>query len=229
MSRSFKSSGIILRKVDFADADRIYTILTPERKLSAIARGIRRAQAKLASHMEMFSEIELMFVGGKRMDVITSARSMRSWSISEDYERMRRGFLFLEMIDKMTDTEGVEELYSLLTDSLTHLESLQPELCELYFKLNLLRILGHTPDVLSPNTHESYGLDVEQGAIVSASSPNSLSMSRDEIKLWRLLLSRPLESVASIKGVGDAAESSMVVCDRFIVSQFGLNFRSAEI
>lgn len=230
MGRSHKASAIILRRNDYADADRIYTVLTQDSKRSLIAKSIRKSGAKLASHMELFSEIDLMYIeGGGSLDILTSARTLCSWSLSDDYERMRRGFLFLEMIDKMTDTEEIGELYGLLRDSLGFLEVHTPLLCELYFKLNLLKLLGHAPDMSSSSEYRNYGFDTEHGVLVDGGKTTSVAMSKDQIKLWRLMLSREFETVVRIKAVEPAARTTLGICDEFIVRQFGLRFRSAEM
>ncbi|MEX0934602.1 MAG: DNA repair protein RecO, partial [Candidatus Saccharimonadales bacterium] len=98
MSSSYKTNGIILSRRDYQEADRIYTIITPERKVSAIAKGVRKSNAKLASHLDLFAVIELMFAKGKSLDIITSARTITHVDISDDYDKLQTGFLFLEMV-----------------------------------------------------------------------------------------------------------------------------------
>lgn len=103
---SYKTIGIILRRTNYGDADRIYTFITPAHgKVEGIAKGVRRMKAKLGSHLELFSVIELMLAKGKNLDVITSARARDSWdNLTKDYERVRRAFLFCEMVNKLTRT-----------------------------------------------------------------------------------------------------------------------------
>lgn len=227
---SYKATGIILRRSEYGEADRIYTILTPERKVSAIAKGVRKSTAKLASHLDLFTEIELMFATGKRLDVITSARAVKQYDPSGDYERLRRGFLYLEMADKLTDTESVGGVYELLRQAFESLDTAPPALGELSFKLKLLYELGHAPDLSVESDGDGLGLDIEQGLLVEVSdSTLAIPIDKDSIKLWRLLLVRPLGQLQRIKGAHEAADRSLPVINRFIEQQFGKRFKAAEL
>lgn len=228
---SYKARGIILRRNEYGEADRIYTILTPERKVSAIAKGVRRSKAKLTSHLDLFCEIELMFAEGKNLDVITSARAIQRYDLVEDYERLKLGFLYLEMCDKLTDTEHMQGVYGLLRQSIDVLGDVSNALSELTFKLNLLQELGYSPDLYVDSSEASnLRFDIEHGKITSHNDTSlSLSIEEDSVKLWRLLLVRKVKDVARIKGVEEAATASLPVLDKFIEHQFGKRFKSAEL
>ncbi|MEX0919862.1 MAG: DNA repair protein RecO [Candidatus Saccharimonadales bacterium] len=228
MSSSYKTNGIILSRRDYLEADRIYTIITPGQKVSAIAKGIRKSNAKLASHLDLFAEIELMFVRGKSLDIITSARTITHVDISDDYDKLQVGFLFLEMVNKLTDTEDIGGVYDLLASHIQLLEELPLSVCELGFKLKLLAELGHKPDMMSPEgiLESNLGLDTEHGKLVDVNLPLANRLDPDHIKLWRLLLDKPTRQVARVGGAITAAEKSMAVCDQFIKQQFGVNFRA---
>ena len=48
--------SIILTRINYAEADRIITFLTPSNgKVRAIAKGVRKAKSKLAGGIELFS------------------------------------------------------------------------------------------------------------------------------------------------------------------------------
>ncbi len=229
MSKNYKTTGIILTRRDYAEADKIYTILTQQRKVSAIARGVRKSQAKLSSHLDLFAEIELMLIEGKKLDIITSARIVEHTDIAEDYERLQTGFLFLEMADKLTDTEDIGGVYDLLNQHIKLLKEIPISVCELGFKLKLLLELGQKPDMslpVSDSEIHKWGFDIEHGRLVDASSALAIAMSQDEIKLWRLMFDQPTESVAKVGGVEAAAKSSLRVCNQFITQQFGVSFRA---
>lgn len=228
---SYKTLGIILRRTNYSEADRILTFLTPERgKIEAIAKGVRRLNAKLGSHLEVFSEVELMLARGKNLDVVTSARLKTNYAmLGADYDRMRRAFLFCEMINKLTESHTSARLYQLLNNSLKALNhGLPPEVVELYFKLHLLDEMGHRPDLGAPAATRHY-FNFESGRVGSQREANSSSIDRDEIKLWRLLLDYPLARIAKVKGVGEAAQNSLGIIDRFYDYLFGKRFKAAEI
>jgi len=47
---TYSDEGIVLRRIDYGEADRILTVLTLEHgKIGVIARGVRKSQSRLAS------------------------------------------------------------------------------------------------------------------------------------------------------------------------------------
>ena len=214
---SYKTRGIILRRTNYSEADRIITFLTNDHgKVEAIAKGVRKLTAKLGSHLELFNQVELMLAGGRNLDIVTSARLKTRYDrITEDYERMRRAFLFCEMVNKLTEHDTSAVLYNLLSHCLNGLNSgLEPELVELYFKLHLLNELGHRPE-LKTEAAASYYFSFESGKVVAERTAEAVPMSEDEIKLWRLALDYPLGQIAKVKGIGKAAQGSLLILSRF--------------
>lgn len=231
---SVKTTGIILRRHDYGEADRMYEFLTPDRKRSAVAKSVRKAGARLSSHLELFAEIDLMIVEGRgSVGIVTSARVKRHIDLSVDYERLRRGFLFLEMTDKLTDTEDTSDIYMLLASSLRYLYSCDPLLVELWFKLRLLNLLGQAPRLDRDSTNtllqegQHYSFDVRQGSLNRISSSGNISP--ETIKLWRLIAGHDPESLQKVARVGELAAGSIDLIDRFILEQSGMHFKAAEM
>ena len=58
MSKSTRSDiktlAYVLRRTNYGEADRILNIITPNGKISAIAKGARKEKSKLAGGIEMF-------------------------------------------------------------------------------------------------------------------------------------------------------------------------------
>lgn len=233
---SYKTAGIILRRIDYGEADRIYTILTPGGKVSAIAKGVRRIRAKLASHLDVFNEIELMLASGKNLDVVTSARSHTQFALAHDYERLRTGFLFLEMAQRLTDDAETEEVYTCLRGALEALTEHTPVVVELAFKLRMLEILGQYPELgITFDTHRfvqpdtSYYFDVSHGGLVEESGQNVPLLSPESVKLWRLCQRYDIADIARIKGANRAADESLHVCNRFYEYMYDIRFTAQDI
>lgn len=238
---SYKTLGIVLRRTNYAEADRIFTFITPEHgKVEGIARGVRKQGAKLASHLEPFNEVELMFAKGKSLDVLTGARLVKGLkNLSLDYERLRRAFLFCEMLNKLTDTHTSQELYRLLKESLAGLDAgSEPALVELYFKLQLLEHLGYRPNLEQCMQskeeiaeHKHYAFSSEAGGLVESRFAGEAQpkIGQDHIKLWRLVLQYPLGKLGTVGGTSKAAAESLPIANDFYDYLFGKRFKSAEI
>ncbi len=238
---TYKTHGIILRRTEFSEADRILTILTPEHgKISAIAKGVRKQGSKLGSHLEIFNEIDLMLAEGKNLDVVTSARSVKRFeNIVSNYETMRIGFLVCEMVNKLTDNQVATKVYDLVLSTFRTLnEYAETNVTELYFKLHLLDILGYRPDLNKcMESHDEikagmyYFFSSEKGGFVHEQHGNGHepNITTNHIKLWRLVYDYPLTKLEKIKGAGDAAQETMPILDDFYSYLFGKRFKSAEI
>src|SRR5580765_2280386 len=97
------TQGIILTRTDYAEADRIITFLTPDHgKLKAIAKGVRKAGAKLAGAVELFGISDISFVIGRgEISTLTSARLIRNYgNIVKDINRTTAAYEFLKIINK---------------------------------------------------------------------------------------------------------------------------------
>jgi DNA repair protein RecO (recombination protein O) len=68
---SLKTEGIVLRSMRYGEADRILHLYTPERgRLSAIAKGVRKAKSRFGGRLEPFFRLDLVLYQG-RSDLLT--------------------------------------------------------------------------------------------------------------------------------------------------------------
>lgn len=241
MMRTYKTTGIILARTNLGEADRILTILTQDKgMIRAAGRGLRKTKSKLAGHLELFTESELMLAKGKSLDVITSARMLTvPADLTADYGRMRLAYLFSEIVAKAGDeNQHHEGLYDLLRSSLSYLGHGQagPDL-ELWFKLGLLDKFGYRPSLegcmicKASDVQRRYRFNLELGGIVDTgcSAPGSIPMSHDQIKLWRVMLDRPFSALQSVAGLREISADSLPLCDAFYDYTFGKRFKSQQV
>ncbi len=202
--------GIILTRVDFGEADRILTFLSPDQgKLSLMAKGVRKSRSKLAGGIELFSESELSFIRGRgEVGTLTSARLIVHYGgIVKDLERTMLGYEFLKVINKHTEANAGPEYFELLSAALKGLNDVQlsKALAELWFCLQMLAADGNSPELkldtagqeLAPD--KSYSFEFEAGRFSPAASG---AYGADHIKLLRLA-SRVAEpaKLAQVQGI----------------------------
>ncbi len=71
MSGSLKTEAIVLRSLRYGEADRILHLYTPHRgRISAIAKGVRRAKSRFGGRLEPFFRLNLVLYEG-RSDLLT--------------------------------------------------------------------------------------------------------------------------------------------------------------
>jgi DNA repair protein RecO (recombination protein O) len=237
---TYSTAAIIIGRHNFGEADRIMILLTPDRGvIRGVAKGVRRIKSRLAGHLELFSESQLMLAEGRNMDVVTSARLIRHVEAGDDYNRMRLAYLFAEMVNRLGgENEHHDGLYELLQEAYQALIEDGPSpLLELWFKLRLLDRLGYRPELKAcivcgtKDANREYSFNVELGGIVDVgcSQPGNEPMTHDQIKLWRLMLSRPYKSLLETPGLDQLATKTLPICNRFYDYTFGKRFRSAEV
>ena len=111
------TTGIILTRVNYGEADRIITIITPDHgKLRLIAKGVRKSVSKLAGGIELFSISAITYIPGKRdIGTLISTRMVTHWgNIVKNIERTMLGYDFLKVINKVTEDECEEDYYHIL-------------------------------------------------------------------------------------------------------------------
>ncbi len=71
MPGSLKTEGIVLRSMRYGEADRILHVFTPQLgRLSAIAKGVRKAKSRFGGRLEPFFRLNLVLYEG-RSDLLT--------------------------------------------------------------------------------------------------------------------------------------------------------------
>jgi DNA repair protein RecO len=150
--KQFSTQGIILTRTDFGEADRILTFITPDHgKVKAMAKGVRKAKAKLAGALELFSISEITIVNGRgEIDTLISARLVRHFgNIVKDIERTNTAYELMRTLNKATEEKTEEAYFTLLDKALAGLDDtkINAEITDLWFRMQLLKITGHTPNL----------------------------------------------------------------------------------
>src|SRR5574340_225539 len=100
-SRLHRVSALLIRQRNYGEADRIIVLLTRERgKVSAIAKGVRRARARLAGALQLFCHAEILLAAGRSLDAIAQAQPVDSFShLGQDMARYAHASYCCELAD----------------------------------------------------------------------------------------------------------------------------------
>lgn len=154
---TYRAKGIVIKKIDFAEADRILTIFTDTMgKVRAVSKGVRRTSSKMGGHLEIFNVVDLMLAQGRNLETVTSVQTINNFSnISRDLNKTSLAYYFIELVDKLTPDEHRDtRIFNLLVKSLKLLNDEQVEehfgsdLLAQTFKLKLLQLLGYEPQLV---------------------------------------------------------------------------------
>ncbi len=145
MGRTIKTEGIILKRINYGEADRILTIYTKHYgKIKALAKGVRKITSRRGGNVELFNQATLFFHKGKNLDLLTEAQvtnAFKSWR--KDLKKVATAYYFAELVDKLTPEEQPNQaVFNLLSRYLEKIGTASlPELTR-SFEEALLKELG---------------------------------------------------------------------------------------
>jgi DNA repair protein RecO (recombination protein O) len=102
MAGPVKTEAIVLRSLRYGEADRILHLYTPQRgRVSAIAKGVRRARSRFGGRLEPFFRLELdLHEGRGELLTVTGAQTV------EAYARLRTDARALDAAARACDAVG---------------------------------------------------------------------------------------------------------------------------
>jgi DNA repair protein RecO len=216
--KQITTTAIILSRTDFGEADRILTLLTPDRgKLRLMAKGVRRIKSKLAGGIELFSVSDIVFIQGRGdIGTLISTRLIKHYGhIVKDVTRTMLGYELIKVLNKATEDEPEADYFDLLEQAFAVLDdaTIPLELIQLWFNAQLLKLSGHTPNLeitVSGNRLEAgsrYDFSYDDAAFTA--NPEGLFDAND-IKFLRLLFSGNGPAILNkIGGAGELAGRTM--------------------
>jgi len=173
VGRTYRTEGIIIKRTNFGEADRLLTVFTKHKgKLKLIAKGVRRLNSRKKGHLELFSQTRLFMAKGKNLDIITEAETINNFpSLRKNLTQVQTAYLFCELIDQLTaENQAHPKVYQLLTNSLTHLNRQPTSINHLiiFFEKNLLQLLGFgLPKTISRQTLEIHIISITEKPLKS--------------------------------------------------------------
>lgn len=159
MRNQVVTTGIVLARTDFQEADRIVTALTPDHgKVRLIAKGVRRPNSKLAGGIELFSLSNITYLPGRgEISTLVSSRLIRHYeNIVKDITRTMLGYELLKRLNRATEDAAEEDYFKVLRVTLEGLDDLglPNDLVELWSTMQLLKLGGHAPNLTSGSSGE---------------------------------------------------------------------------
>jgi DNA repair protein RecO (recombination protein O) len=159
--RSFKTEGIVIKRSNYSEADRIVTIFTKKNgKIKIKANGVRRITSRRSPHIELLNYCVFSLYQGRNIPILTEVESKESFpSLKKDLKRIGFAYHVCELVDGLcAENQENQDVFFLLGRTLRKLskeENLSDIIYE--FELELLRLLGfHKPSssIAKINTQE---------------------------------------------------------------------------
>jgi DNA repair protein RecO (recombination protein O) len=215
---ALKTEGVVLRTIRYGEADRILHIYTPERgRLSAIAKGVRRARSRFGGRLEPFFRLDLVLYEGRSdLLTVTSAETVAGFPrLRENAAALDGAARACEAVARIFDDgEPNPGVYHLLTNELALLDR-EPARAgrpnALAFRLKLLLAAGFAPHLAGcASCGEREGLvgfsGAAGGVVCAACEASAFSIDEETHAFMVAALGRPLAEapVASPRALAQA-------------------------
>jgi DNA repair protein RecO (recombination protein O) len=189
--RLYRTEGIVVRRRNQGEADRVLTLCTPLGKLDVVAKGARKVRSRKAGHIELFCRSSFVVARSRSSwDIVSQVEMMEPHArLREDLLRGTHARYLAELFDRFfTERDGGQAMFDLLDHALTWLcEDGDLDLVARFYEQHLLGLAGFRPELfrcvgehdenvpLDPHELEEsgdrasrvpYGFDPEHGGVL---------------------------------------------------------------
>lgn len=238
---SLKTNGIVIKRMDFGEADRILTILT-ERfgKIKAIAKGVRKSTSKLGGHLEPFMIVDFQLHEGKTFFTITGASIISEFpNLHAELPKMAKAYVAGELVDNFIhENEKSEVTFQILTQILELIENNEKNFLINAFALKLIETSGFQPEFYDCvhckekiTEGENFWDNLEGGVICkncAAGTGHGSKISNDFIKVLRFIEKNSFATIGKLKLEKDVEDEIDIVLGEYIRSILEKNLKSKK-
>lgn len=183
---SVTTQGIVIRRADYRENDRMLTLLTPGMgRVEALCRGCRRAKSPLMSASEWFAMGEYVIFMGKGHGTVSACNVTETfYPIREDYDKLRAATGMINLCEAVVQPgqESVH-LFTLLARSLGRLcyTDRDPDVVLAGFLLHFAALNGYKPELdrcvqCGKDARDAHLFDPENGGVLCRACSNSFTV-----------------------------------------------------
>jgi len=209
--RSSKIEAIVIKRRNFSEKDRVLTLFSRDRgKIEVIAKGSRRPGSRFSYFSDIGSVGQFYLYQSKSMPIVTDYKAIFSpeGARGEFGKTNKLGFAF-KLIDKLFESgEPHAKTYEILRLATENISDNESQLVFLTFLGNVISDLGLKPElhqciVCRKKIDDGGGLVFSSEGGLShadcAIENNQKKISRDEIKLLRLIFDMPYNKISQAR------------------------------
>lgn len=194
--RKINVEGIILKSINYKDADKIFTVYSREKgKFTAIASGVRKMTSKRKGVLDSLNHVQLSITDrSDRPTYISEVVLINAFPrLKSDLDYSTKGYYIIELIHRLIeDAEPNTQIFDFAIKSLLLLDGkkLDPEMTLSYFELSLMKHLGYalrfdacvSCDRPFTPTWEAFKINLGLGGLVCGSCANGFKVPADDAK-----------------------------------------------
>lgn len=109
--RTFSCTGIVLKRINTGETDRIVTLLTKEQgKMVAVAKGVRSLSSTKRASLEPGNIVKAFFVRTKSLPLLTQTKIVSDCiELPQTLQRLRQLSEILEILEKLFVEEELDD------------------------------------------------------------------------------------------------------------------------
>jgi len=204
---SLKTEAIVLRSMRYGETDRILHLFTPDRgRLSAIAKGVRRAKTRFGGRLEPYFRLQLVLYQGRSdLFTVTSAETLDGHPRLREHGGTLDGAArACDAVSRLFDDHDAHRgVYHLLANELALLDARPAAATRgnaLAFRLKLLLAAGFAPQLAAcaecGEREHLVGFSGAAGGVVcSACEASAFALGQDAHDFLVAALAQPLAEV----------------------------------
>ncbi|MGE0085524.1 MAG: DNA repair protein RecO [Desulfococcaceae bacterium] len=244
----FSTTGILLRRIDYGDYDRIITFISADMgKLSVIAKSARKSSRRFGGTLEPFCLSRLVCRNGRgKLPLLEESSLQQSFSATRsDIRKLSYASYWAELLSSwLEENHPQNELYRLFLFALENLEQdqMQTAVLHLLFQIKFMEISGFFPNLneccqcgksvaLEKNTCIAF--DLAAGGILCSNCKEMqtgpcvrLSKGSGRQLLW--LGKEPLEKAGRLRLSEQSLKESQEFLEAFVPYHLGSTPRSLK-
>lgn len=152
MPTSYTTPGLVLRRGNYSEYDRMVTLFTPKHgRVDAIARGCRKQNSPLQNASEPFTCGDFYLrQRGDRFSIEQCRISQDFFELRADYDRLQHGVYWLKLLElSVMPDVALEQLFLTTLRALAYLtySDMPLEMMTMAFEMHLLAQLGFAPSM----------------------------------------------------------------------------------
>lgn len=212
MAQTYKTEGIVLKRWDYKERDRMLRLLTRDHgKLTTRAISARKVTSKLAGHLEPFVLADFHIAKSKTIDIMAGSNTLAAnGRLRHSLHHTAIANYFSEVVDRCIDEHEQDiAVYEHVRNFLLWLSENNPNTLVMYSALlQFFGLIGYRIELytchscLKPITQEGSKLDLQLWNVecTNCSSPDqTISLAADTIKALRFATEHPYKTVQSLK------------------------------
>lgn len=209
---SVKTSGIIIKRSNFGEADRILTILTNRLgKIKAMAKGVRKIKSKMAGSLEPYMLVDLQLHEGKTFFIVTGASIIEEYkNIHSRIKKTAQAYFVGELIDKfLEEHQKADVIFEISQQVFSAIENDEKDLVISAYQLKIVEAAGFKPELYECihckeklSAGENFWDHIEGGVICRTCQQkfhHGAEISDEAIKALRFIEQNTFQSIGKLK------------------------------